>query len=680
MADASGWTFDDGNPANEAPTSHGDWEFDDGKPAVTEAPPETAARVAGLATRALAGGTAGLVSLPFQAARGMDYVGKAIADPIRHAVGLGDSTPAGDPTSITDLVTGGGPQPYKPQLSDFVHPDRWQKAAEYFAEKAGAPTPQTSAERIGSAAVSALPSAVFAPEAPVAGALWSAAGGAASQATAEAGGNPVAQTIAGLAVGGVPAVGSLAGAATRALTRGGASGQAAMAQRLADAVANGTQLTAGQATGSRLLQGVEAASSRLWGGGPIHAAAEAQAENIGTHVDHIVENLSQGAEVTPTTAGEAINTGVGAAKQSMRQAERDAYDKVDTLVPADHPVDVSATLAKLDTLATPTAGAEATTGALVSPKIAALRDNLASDLAKSGGTLPYSAARQVRTAIGNSIDWGFAPADPVANGALKQAYGTLGGDLDAAASAISPEARQAVKDASTLYATNQAKRDLLNTVVDKAGGPEAVYQAATNGTKLGATKIAGVMDALDPQSQNLVRATVLSRLGRAIPSQQNAAGAAFNPETFLTNWNKLAPEAKDALFGTSGNPGSLRAGLDSLANTTSTIRGSTIFKNPSNTAGTVGHSLGLWALLSEGAHSFVSGPEAMVTGAGAIAGNAILSRVLTNPKVVKWLASSTKLPTSALPNAVNQLAKLGDANTDPDAQDLAAYLRARGVR
>jgi hypothetical protein len=429
-----------------------------------------------------------------------------------------------------------------------------------------------------------------------------------------------------------------------------------------------------------LLQNLEASSSRIWGGGPIHDVAGAQAENIGAHVDHIVDNLSQGADVTPTAAGEAITKGVGAAKQSMKQAEKAAYDKVDALVPADHPVDISATLGKLDALTTPTAGAEATTGALVSPKIAALRENLTSDVAKSGGTLPYAATRQLRTAIGNSIDWGFAPADPVANGALQQVYGSLGGDLNAAASAISPEAGQAVKDASALYAANQAKRELLDGVVNRAGGPEAVYQAATNGTKLGATKIGGVMGALDPQSQNLVRATVLARLGRAAPSQQNATGSAFNPETFLANWNKLAPEAKEALFGASGSPGTLRSGLDSLANTTSTIRGSSIFKNPSNTASTLGHSFGLWALLTEGAHAFVSGPHALISGAGGIAANAVMARALTNPRVVNWLARSTKLPPGALPNAVNQLARVGEDTGDPDAQDTAAYLRSRGVR
>ena len=120
----------------------------------------------------------------------------------------------------------------------------------------------------------------------------------------------------------------------------------------------------------------------------------------------------------------------------MRQAEKAAYDKVDALVPPDSQVDVSGTLGKLDTLATPTPGAEATTGALTSPTISDLSNNLTSDATKAGGALPYSSVRAVRTAVGNKIDWGFSPADPVTNGQLKQVYGALGDDLDAHASAI----------------------------------------------------------------------------------------------------------------------------------------------------------------------------------------------------------------------------------------------------
>jgi hypothetical protein len=614
--------------------------------------------VAGLGGRALLQGAGQLADLPGKLIAGTDWVGKQVADAARTAVGL-------RPT-VTPPMSYGSP------VTD---------AASKLADTLGLPTPATTGERIGSAAVSALPSGVLAPEAPVAGALWGAAGGAASQATAEAGGGPVAQTLAGLAAGGAPLIGAGAAGFTRTLTRGaGDAAAATTAGRIASAADAGVNLNAGQATGSRALQWGTASSGRLWGGSAVAAQAEQQAEALKSHVDRIVDNLSGGVTPSPTTAGEAINTGVATAKQSMRQAEKAAYDKVDALVPADSQVDVSGSLGKLNGLATPTPGAEATTGSLISPTISDLSTNLSNDAANAGGTLPYSSVRAVRTAVGNKIDWGFSPSDPVTNGHLKQVYGVLGDDLNAHASAISPQAEQAVNNASSLYAANQAKRDLLGTIVDKTGGPEAVYQAATNGTKLGATKIGGVMDALDPQNQNTVRATVIDRMGRSIPSQQNAASNAFSADTFLTNWAKMSPEAKDALFGASGSGSSLRRSLDSLEDTASTIRGSMPAKNPSHTAGTLAHGMGLWALLGETAGAVMGhGVAPIATLAGGTVGNMILSRALTNPRTARWLAQTTKLPPQALPNAVNQLEKMSQQTNDPDARDLVSYMAGAGT-
>jgi hypothetical protein len=565
-------------------------------------------------------------------------------------------------------------EPYSPRLEDFVHPEKWKEAAQYFAEKGGLSHPSTPVERVANAAGEAVPSAVLAPEAPVLSAISAAAGGAASQATAEAGGSPLQQTLAGLVVGSVPSLASGAAQGARALIRN----QGDTAARVADAAANNSQLTAGQATGSKLLQRVEGASSKVWGGGPISHVADNQTENLGGHIDSVVRNLANGGDVSPTGAGAAINAGAATTKANMKAAEKAAYDRVDQLVPADHPVDVSGTLSKLDELATPNPSAANTTGALVSPKIAAMRDNLKADIAANGGSpvLPYSTTTDLRTALGNNIDWGFAPSDPVTNGALKQIHGALKGDIDSAASAISPDAKQAVTDARTLYAQNQARRDFLNSVIDKAGGPEAVYAAATNGTRQGATKISGVMSALDTGQQNLVRATVINRLGKALPGMQNAEGDAFNPSTFLTNWNKLDPAAKDALFGAKGSTNQLRRGLDSFANTTSTIRNSTLYKNPSGTAAAAGHGYGLLALLGEAGAALAGHPHAIAVSAGAIAGNNLLARALTNPRVVSWLAQSAKLPTSGIPNAVNQLAKMG--KVDPDAAALSAVLMQKG--
>jgi hypothetical protein len=601
---------------------------------VEDAPPpkEDTGRVVGLGARAAMKGVGELYDMPKHVLDAIDSAGGHAANYVRGKLGLPPFKEEPKPNDIgaTDILNSG-------------------------ADAAGLPKPATGAERIGSAAISAAPSAILAPEATVGTML----GGASAQGAQEAGFGPIGQTIAGLIGGNAGVLRSGAAAATKAAIRGGSEGQAAMQGRLADAAASNTPLTVGQSTGNRFVQRLEGASSKLFGGGPIKQIADEQTRNIGSHVDSIVDNLSGGNDVSPVSAGNAINSGVKSTKQSMRAAEKEAYDKVDEVVPPESPIDVSGTLGKLNSLTTPTPGAVKTSTSLIPKKISQMKDDLQADIESNGSPhLPYSAASALKTAIGNSIDWGFSPSDPVTNGALKQIHGSLKDDINDGAAAISPEAAAAVKNAKAMYAENESRRDTLNAIIDKNGGPEAVYKSATANTKDGPTKIGNVMNSIAPDHQNIVRATVLDRMGRAVPS---ADGNTFSANTFLTNWKKLDPAAKDALFNGSSAPENLRSSLDSLVNTAGTIRDSTLFKNPSGSGEAVGHSLGLAAIL-EGAGAALTGEPGMaIKTAAAMGGNNILARTLANPKNSARLARSTKVPTSqVLPVAVSQAARDGD--------------------
>lgn len=653
--------------------------------------PETASRIAELGTRALGKGVAQVPStildLSHPVTSGM-RAGAAAAHAVRQKLGLDpeDAVPTSSPAVQSQT-----------KLSDFIDPSKWSDAVDYLADKAGFARPQTPGERIASQAISGLPSAALAPEAPLAAALSSAAGSAGSQAAAEAGAGPLTRTMAGLVSGSIPAAAANSGAFARRLLGGDSA--AAAQSRIQTAADNNVTLTAGQATGSPLIQKAEAASGALWGGGPIERAAAQRAASLNGHVSDIVDNLTPtGATVSPTGAGSAILKGIGDEKTPgsafgrMHADEKAAYDKLDTLVPPTTPIDMSATLAKLDSLAAPTPGAENTTGALASGKIASMRDNLRSDLEASqapggaaqkplytaggnpptlpAGSLPYSAARALRSAVGNNIDWGFAPADPATNGGLKQVWGALSGDLKAGASAVSPEANAAASAANSLYATNTAKREALAPVINSAGGPEGVFQAATGKMKNGATRVSDVMNAIGPDEQNLVRATVLDRLGRAVPSSQDSTGSVFSPDTFLTKWNGMSDEAKDALFGPSGPSSDLRNNLDSFTSTLSTLKQSGALKNPSGTGKLLGHAIGASNAMSDIMIGLFTGHPAALSGLALPVVNNIAARALTNPKVTGWLAQSAKLPVSALPNAVNQLSQMND----PDARNLSNYL------
>lgn len=854
-------------------------------------PDSTASRLGGLTGRALLEGAAGTAS----DVAAMTSPVNAAMDAYQHLM---------HPKSKTDA--------YTPQLSDFVHPERWREAAHYFANKQHLPEPESAPERIYSSAVGALPSAVLAPENLGLGAASAMIGGASSQGAEEAGAGPVGQALAGLAGGSVlPAAQYGLSRATRALLGPGEEGVAGIRQRQADA-AGITPLTAGEAIGNPTLQYIEALSSKAWGGGPLKDAMKRKTADTGSFVDDIVDQLSRKNDVTPTTAGEAIAQGVGhpsdkqgpTAFGSMREADNADYQKLDEIVPHDHPVDVSDTLDTLHQLGAPTPGAEQSSLISKSPIAVRYRTALLNDVARNaergwprpntgeapatpaaapsitpstrpspvdletpGGSpvaatptrpapstqreppatqpastvvskagaeassrpaiavspppqvglgglgvtpqpvprganlgvesvtrprewnepishdplrsdtaqaftgmgtripqplpnrlglapdevtrpaawdepstaapithaeapafksvgvrsppaplpnsqgltpdvvkrppewdnpstaqpltyrdkqafgpigvtvpapspvMPYSAVRALKTDVGRSVTWDGLPTNATENGALKAIYGSLRGDIEKSVSGFGPEADEALRTANANHGARQALRQELARVVDTNGGPEAIYRNATSGLRAGATRIASVMGALRPLQQDMLRATILDRLGRA----NQTSGAPFNPNTFLTNWNKaLSSEAKDVLFGEQP----LRHDLDRLARTIHTVRHSTAIYNPSGNvepAIKAAQGVAAWEALVDVLKG-ATGSAAKV-GAGLL-GNRWLARKLTNPNTVKWLADTTRLPPSAIPNAVNQLHRV----EDPDAQELADYLTPRTAR
>lgn len=302
----------------------------------------------------------------------------------------------------------------------------------------------------------------------------------------------------------------------------------------------------------------------------------------------------------------------------------------------------------------------------------------------------FDSLRQLRTLIGRGTK---TTRDPGQQGQLKQLYGAISDDLDDGVKAKGPEAEGAYGFFNSVAKQNAGTQKTLLKAVKDLGGPEATFKAAMAGTKDGATKISPIMQSLDAEGQNLFRATVLHRLGRA----GGAADAPFDVNTFLTNWKGMSPEAKNVLFNTKegwGAPGNLRSSLDSLSTTLDLLKSQGYIKSglargvEQGTAklahGTLGAAIAIIgeSAVSAGYH-FASGNP--LGAAGAIAGtagvlsmNPVLSRVLTNAKTAAWLAQATKAPKGAMPVLLNQLNQMG--SKDPDAKDLAGLIAQEGTK
>lgn len=291
--------------------------------------------------------------------------------------------------------------------------------------------------------------------------------------------------------------------------------------------------------------------------------------------------------------------------------------------------------------------------------------------------LPYQALTKLRTLVGRELD-NYSLADSVPRDMWKTLYGALTKDMEAAAT--TPEARQAWSRANTYYAARSKRIDAVAHVVDKSGGPEAVYKAAFGNTREGATTLRAVMQSLPKDAQREVSASFIRRMGRATGSQQNADSDVFSMETFLTNWANMSPEAKRVLFDRHGL--GFRQDMDRIARMTDRIRqGSSVFRNPSGSARLI-------SLITQSAGTASSAGSALVAGspllaAGIVSGSMALAgglnglaRLMTSPGFVRWVAQNGEKPIGELIPQARLLREIAEREDNPDLDAFADRLEA----
>ncbi|HEY4749688.1 MAG TPA: hypothetical protein VIH60_04810 [Steroidobacteraceae bacterium] len=409
----------------------------------------------------------------------------------------------------------------------------------------------------------------------------------------------------------------------------------------------GAEPSLGQASGTRRMQFLESALSKVPGGAGVFSKfAAQQASDLKAGAQDTISSLSD--DVSPEAAGEALTQGIkgpGGAVEQFRNQSRALFNAVDRQVPGNQPVSVANTLGALDRLTQPIAGAESVSATLMNPKVVNIRDAILSDLTNpenpgSGTQLPYQALSGVRSQVGDLLG-GNELISGVPRAQLKQLYGALSDDMQGAAQGAGPQAAAAWDQAQSFYRTGIARMDQLDSLINRQGGPEAVFRSAMAGTDYGASRLRTILDSVAPDQRNTVAATVLDRMGRASPGSQNADGTLYSPQTFLTNWARMSDEAKAALFGQQGS--ALRDHLDNTAVVAQNIKeGSKVFANASGTAGAQNQtemfkhavSLGLGALVGHGGAGGIAGAAG---GLIAVPGSAYaLSKAMTSPTTINW--------------------------------------------
>jgi hypothetical protein len=243
----------------------------------------------------------------------------------------------------------------------------------------------------------------------------------------------------------------------------------------------------------------------------------------------------------------------------------------------------------------------------------------------------------------------------------------------------------------------QASQDQLQQFLSplyRAGEPasERSFYRVEGDLANSGQNVARFMSSMPLDARRQFAATALDRMGRATPGQQDATGTAFSPQTFLTNWNRIDPAAKDAMLRTIPGGQNVRAKLDAIAQAASMMRDANkVYANPSGTAPTsaligtgigVGTGLGMMATGNLGA-----GAKALGTVLGTMAMNNLGAHAMVSPRFVNWLAQTTDLSPQRLQQHVARLAQSAAFESDPNeraalqrfANELTMELRAQGV-
>jgi hypothetical protein len=275
------------------------------------------------------------------------------------------------------------------------------------------------------------------------------------------------------------------------------------------------------------------------------------------------------------------------------------------------------------------------------------------------GNISYDRLKIFRSTIGRKLQSPTLGGDE--RGAIKQIYGALSQDMkDAVVARGGERALQTFNKANNAFGRyTNILESKVNPLIE-AKTPEAVYSMAMSGSKQGGSNIRGIMKTLDPSQKEFVQGTITKRMGLASSGEQDAAGEVFSPNKFLTEWNKLSPEAKSNIY----EKPQVTA-INNLNKVISQIKNTSKAKQSSNNLPYLSWA-GLGGLT-------VANPAA---GLGAVGGAHITANMMTNPKFINWLAQTPKAKTPVdISKHINQLSKI--AATNPAIrEDTLDYLKS----
>lgn len=434
------------------------------------------------------------------------------------------------------------------------------------------------------------------------------------------------------------------------------------------ALANaGVEPRAGTITQSPSVQMVEQGLASTPGGaGPITEKARSEVADIAREADEVSRLF--GPRGSAEDVGNAIKEGAKNAASRFRARKETLYSGAYDLVGKGTAIDtgsIAPLKAYADELEAVITKSPNEMGGALGRTLERVKGILAD---AENGVLDFETLRKIRTNIGNDL------SDPVLAGmsttqrqGLNPVYGAISDVLNGIASRTPEGAKKlAIADRYTRF-NMQTNMDTLQKIADLDYG-EKVYKFALSGVKDGGSQLLKIRKNLKPEEWDMVAGTVLGKLGTPTAGRTGATEigeetAEFSVSSFLTNWNRLSPEARNALF--SGTRyADLTPRLNNLVKVVGLSKDADKLANTSGTARVLMTTLGLTGMFGGGG-AYAAGLDAgdiAATGAGAFAGAVVAPRVaaklITSPAFVTWLSNMVQAGPRSANNMKSALARL----------------------
>lgn len=377
-------------------------------------------------------------------------------------------------------------------------------------------------------------------------------------------------------------------------------------------------------------------------GKPITEALQKQVNNISGQI----QNVSKSQGGTYGQAGKEILKGAENIIEKSKLRDQQLYGKVDEFIPAETPVSMDNTFKALqDRKVQITSAVSGGKVAGYNKFITDIQNNLA-----QGKQVPYDSLTALRSEVGTALQGKLEPQE---RSALNKIYSGLTEDIK---TNIQRSDLDKIGKQSALQAWEKANashrlrtrfiQENIQPLLDK-GTPEEVYKYATSQAKLGGTRVGQIMRSLNDNQKEFIRGTLIRDLGLAQKGVQSAEANVFSPQKFMAEYSTLKKNGTEKAIFTPEQVTAFNRLNKAIELTKNTEQ--------------AGQQKQLMQAIGLTSVSVSTGGVGLIPALGAAR---ISANLMTNPKFINWLATTSQSTPKEFPKHLNRLSAITAANPE----------------